>query len=296
MEASTQTCYRHPGRETNVSCSNCGRPICPDCMTPSPVGMRCPECSREKQKVVTGQQVRDRAEGVGIENAFRVMPVTMTLIVINVIVFVAEILSAGTLTTQIRGEVMQNGAFWGPGVAAGDWWRIITAGFLHLGIFHIAMNMLLLWLLGQLLEPAIGSLRFGIVYFTSLIAGSLGALLLEPTTAAVGASGAVFGLMGAAMVAFWGRGLNPFEAGIGGLLVFNLIITFAIPGISKGGHIGGAIGGFIAGAVIFYLEEKFGLFGRARWAAPLICAGIGAACFVLTIVIAENKFPQYVGT
>lgn len=284
------TCYRHPDRETNVSCSNCGNPICPDCMTPSPVGMRCPECSKERQTVIT-------ARGAMQQTAFQAAPVTVTLIAINALVFVAEMLTGGLsgLGGRINGPVMENGVFWGPGVAAGDYWRIVTAGFLHLGLFHIAMNMLLLWFLGNLLEPAIGGLRFAVIYFTSLIAGSLGAMILEGGTPAAGASGAVFGLMGAALIAFYSRGINPFESGIGGLLVLNLLITFAVPGISKGGHLGGVVGGLIAGAVVFLLDEKLGAFGRARWVAPVVCGLVGVACFFATIYLARQQFPEYVG-
>lgn len=280
------TCYRHPGRETNVSCSNCGNPICPECMTPSPVGMRCPDCSQERQTVIRARDAVQRT-------AFQIAPVTVTLIAINALVFLAELLTggAGVGGGDFKGSVLENGAFWAPGIAAGDYWRIITAGFLHAGLFHIAMNMLLLWFLGSLLEPAIGGLRFAVIYFTSLIAGSLGAMLLEPNAAAVGASGAVFGLMGAALVAFYSRGLNPFESGIGGLLVLNLVITFAVPGISKGGHLGGVVGGLLAGAIVFLLDEKLGAFGRARWLAPVICAAVGVACFFATIYLARQEFP-----
>ena len=123
-----------------------------------------------------------------------------------------------------------------------EYYRLVSSGFLHYGIFHIGMNMLLLFQLGQLLEPAIGRVRFGLLYFSSLLAGSFGALLLQPNGLTGGASGAVFGLMAAAAIGLHRRGVNVFKTGIGTTLVLNLVITFTIPGISVGGHLGGAIG------------------------------------------------------
>ena len=127
---------------------------------------------------------------------------------------------------------------------------MVTSGFLHFGIFHIGMNMLLLFQLGQLLEPAIGRVRFALLYFASLLAGSFGALLLQPNGLTGGASGAVFGLMAAAAIGLHRRGVNVFKTGIGTTLILNLVITFTIPGISIGGHLGGAIAGAICGFVM----------------------------------------------
>src|SRR5215204_1233081 len=124
-----QTCYRHPGRETAVSCSSCGRPICPECMTPTPVGMRCPECASQRTRVV---------RGVGQADGFSRAPATYILIAINVVVFLLEI------------------GLYGPFVAAGEWYRLVTSGFLHAGIIHIGFNMFLLFMLGRLLEPSLG--------------------------------------------------------------------------------------------------------------------------------------------
>ena len=126
----------------------------------------------------------------------------------------------------------------------------MTSGFVHFGIIHFAFNMLLLFQLGQLLEPAIGRIRFGLLYFAALLCGSAGALLLQPNSLHGGASGAVFGLMGAAFVGMRNRGVNPFSSGLGATLMINLVITFAIPGISIGGHIGGIIGGAIGGYAV----------------------------------------------
>jgi membrane associated rhomboid family serine protease len=238
------TCYRHPNRETGVSCSNCGRSICPDCMTATSVGMRCPECSRQKTKVRT---VRDM-------NAQPTL--TIGIIVTCVVLFLGSGGGIG-LDRSGSGWIYVNFALFGPLVDAGDYWRLVTSGFLHSGIFHIGFNMYLLWILGQQLEPAMGSPRFGTVYFTALLWGSMGALAQTTTDVVVGASGAVFGLMGALAVEQFRRGFDPFAGGLGGLILINLAIGF-IPGfnIAFGGHIGGLIGGILA-ALAFHAADRF---------------------------------------
>src|SRR5919109_906396 len=214
-----EVCYRHPNRETGVRCSNCDRPICPDCMTVTPVGMRCPEgAGQGRTKVRTMRSMTDEPT------------LTYVLIGLNVIAGIGS-LYGGNIGTE-GGSLTDAWAISRADMAAGDYWRIVTNGFVHVGIFHLAFNMLALWILGSLLEPALGRLRFGLVYFVSLLAGSFGALLLEPTQPTVGASGAIFGLMGAAFVVMRNRGINPMESGLGMWLVLNLVITFAVPNIS----------------------------------------------------------------
>jgi membrane associated rhomboid family serine protease len=266
------TCYRHPNRETGVACSSCGRPICPDCMTPTPVGMRCPECSRQKTKVRTAATLTNDPQ------------LTYVLIAINVIAFVAMMASGGKIN-DVGGSVYRNGVLFGPLVADGEWWRIITAGFLHAGVLHIAFNMYFLYFLGTILEPMIGKLRFGLIYAVSLVGGSFGALLLSPNTPVVGASGAVFGLMGAAILAMRARGIDPMQSGLGITLALNLGITFLIPGIAIGGHIGGLIAGGIVGYLMFDLAEK-----RRSAATPVLaaCVGLGIALAIGCIVVAES--------
>jgi membrane associated rhomboid family serine protease len=266
-----ETCYRHPNRETGVSCSSCGRPICPDCMTPTPVGMRCPECSRQRTKVRTAQTIR----AGGVE-------VTRVLIGLNVLAFVAELASGAGAVGNTGGSVFDRGSLFGPAIADGhQYYRLLTSGFLHAGFIHIAFNMYLLWVLGQMLEPALGSVRFAAIYFTSLLAGSLGALLVDPNVHTVGASGAVFGLMGAAFVELRARGIDPFQAGIGGLIAINLVISFLIPGIAWGGHIGGLVGGVLATFALRIgdqLRSRFlGLAGCVALSVVAVVAGIAAA-------------------
>jgi membrane associated rhomboid family serine protease len=285
-------CYRHPSRETNVSCSNCGNPICPDCMTPSPVGMRCPDCASDRTKVVTAAQIRSEPD------FWKTAPVASVLIGLNLLAFLAQLGSGypvGLFPQSISGWVSEHGVFFGPLIASGEYWRVITAGFLHLGIVHIAFNMYLLFVLGRMIEPAIGSLRFGVTYVTALLAGSLGAMILDPGTASAGASGAIFGLMGLAFVVARSRGIDGAVGQIGGLILLNLLLTFGYSGISKGAHLGGLIAGAIAGFILMELDEKRHIFGKNnQWAGSLIVGLIGVALFAATVLLARNQYPQFV--
>jgi membrane associated rhomboid family serine protease len=267
------TCYRHPGRETAVSCSNCGRPICPDCMTPTSVGMRCPECSREKTRVVR----RAYAGGEPIA--------TYTLIGMNVLAFLATLASGSSVTGSVGGNsVLEKAALNGPKIADGEWWRIITSGFMHYGFLHLLFNMYALYILGTLLEPAVGRVRFVLIYFVALISGSVGALILDPNSFTAGASGAVFGLMSAAIVVMRNRGISALESGLGIWLFLNLAITFTVSGISIGGHIGGLIGGAVAALVLVEIPDH--VRGVPRWSADAAAALLGVAAFAVAVAIA----------
>jgi membrane associated rhomboid family serine protease len=268
-----ETCYRHPNRETGVRCSNCERPICPDCMTSTPVGMRCPECARQRTKVR------------GISSTTNDPVLTYILMGICVAVFVGELAGGASATGGGFGgsRLFEEGALRGREVADGDYWRVLTAGFLHAGFFHLLFNMFSLWILGQLLEPAIGHLRFGLIFFVSLLAGSFGALIVDPNSLTVGASGGIFGLMGAAVVVMRNRGINPMESGIGLWIGLNLLITFTVSNISIGGHIGGLIGGALAALVLFDVPQALRL---PPVAANLLCAGLGAAAVVGSVAVA----------
>ncbi len=269
-----ETCYRHPNRETGVRCSNCERPICPDCMTSTPVGMRCPECARQRTKVR------------GVSAATDDPVLTYALIGICVVAFVGEIAGGASATGSGFGgsRLFEEGALQGAAFADGDYWRVITAGFLHAGFFHLLLNMFSLWILGTMLEPAIGHLRFALIFFVSVLAGSFGVLLIEPDALTVGASGGIFGLMGAAVVVMRNRGINPMESGLGLWIGLNLLITFTVPNISIGGHIGGLIGGALAALVLFDLPDNVRMPASA---ANVLCAGLGAAAVVGSIVVAS---------
>jgi membrane associated rhomboid family serine protease len=271
------TCYRHPSRETGVSCSSCGRPICPDCMTTTPVGMRCPECARQRTVVKT------------LRNTVRRPEVTLALIAINAAAFLAEghvTLGGGpTNSVYLKGALLGSFAgLPGQGVAHGQWWRIVTSGFLHENLIHIGFNMYVLYILGQMLEPVLGRVSFALIYFVSLLTGSLGALLVTPHSLTVGASGAVFGLMGAAAIEMRARQIPIMQSGVGGLILINLVISFTLPGISWGGHVGGLIGGALC-AVAIQLGNRY----RSQALALGACVTLGVAAVAGSLAAASSS-------
>lgn len=267
-----ETCYRHPDRETRVSCSSCGRPICPDCMTPTPVGMRCPECASQRTRVVRNP--------TGTPSGFESTPATYVLIAINVIVFLVEIAGgAGGLFGEQNSRLVFDFGLYGPFVSEGEWYRLVTSGFLHASIIHIGFNMFLLLILGRLLEPALGTPRFLALYFASLLAGSFGALLLEPSSLGIGASGAIFGLAGAVFIIARGRGMDALAGEIGFLIVFNLIFSLVSPRISVGAHVGGLVGGLLCALAIVAGER--GMLGGSRRAVEYAAMGVVAVVSVL---------------
>jgi membrane associated rhomboid family serine protease len=272
------TCYRHPSRETGVSCSNCGKPICPDCMTSTPVGMRCPDCAGRTQRVQTMRSLH-------------VDPiVTYVLIGINVLMFLGSGGGGGVLTGGGSGgsQVFNDFALWGPAIDVNhDYWRLITGGFLHSGILHIGFNMYILYWLGTMLEPSLGHARFLALYFASLLAGSFGALLLDPNAVTVGASGAVFGLMGAAFVLQRARGIDPMQSGLGPIILINLVLGFVIPNVSIGGHLGGLAGGVLCA---FAMER---VAGRGRGVALPVaaCVLIGVVAAVAGVAVSGRGLP-----
>ena len=266
-------CYRHPKRETGVSCSNCGRPICPDCMTTTSVGMRCPECARDTTRVRRGPVTGGDPV------------VTYVLIGINVAVALGGFLGGASASGGggFGGStLLDDGSVSRAAIANHENWRLNTAGFLHAGLAHLAFNMFALYILGTLLEPAVGRFRFGLIYFVSLLAGSFGALLLEPNSPTVGASGAIFGLMGAAFVVMRNAGVNPLESGLGVWLVLNLVITFAVPNISIGGHIGGLVGGTLCALFLYELRD---LARVPPQITAALCMAIGVAAVAGSIVV-----------
>jgi membrane associated rhomboid family serine protease len=242
-------------------------------MTPTSVGMRCPECARERTRV---RRIPTRAPaGVPI--------VTRALIAINVIVFIVETGAGASLGGGGGGTVWNHGLLWGPYITQShQYWRLLTAGFLHDGLFHILVNMLSLYWVGIVLEPAIGSVNFAAVYFASLLAGSFGALLFTPSAPSVGASGAIFGIFGALIVVAHRRGIPIWQSGLGFVLVLNLIISVTFRGISIGAHLGGLVAGLIAGWLVLELAErrgmqKFALAGCAVLAIASVAAAIAVA-------------------
>ncbi len=247
-------------------------------MTVTPVGMRCPECAKQRTKA-------RRASSVGVGEP---PLLTYILIGINVAIGLGAFLSGASATGGGgigSSSLLADGAVSRFAIDQGEYWRLVTAGFLHTGMFHLLFNMFALYILGGMLEPAIGRLRFGVVYFVSLLAGSFGALLLTPDGATAGASGAIFGLMGAAVIVMRDRGINPMESGIGLWIGLNLLITFTIPGISIGGHIGGLIGGLIV-ALIF--TEVASRLRPSESLLTLLAAAVGVIAIAGAIAVSDG--------
>jgi len=242
-------------------------------MTPTPVGMRCPECARQRTKVRTAATITRGGEP----------RVTILIIAACVLVFLATgSFGANSGGNKLYHELSLQGVI---GIhVLHDYYRLVTSGFLHAGFLHIAFNMYLLWLLGQQLESVMGSARFGVLYLTALLCGSLGALLQTTTVEVVGASGAVFGLMGATAVELRRRGFDPFSGGLGGLILLNLAIGF-IPSfhVAWGGHLGGLIGGVLA-ALAFDLGDR----RRLPWLGYAGCAVLAVAAVIASIAVSGN--------
>ncbi|NUP61193.1 MAG: rhomboid family intramembrane serine protease [Nonomuraea sp.] len=261
------TCYRHPSKETWVRCQRCNRPICPDCMRDAAVGFQCPEC------VAQGNQGIRQARSAFGGSIVRTPYVTWTILGLLVVVFGAQLLT-GNLVGQELG-------MWPIGVAVGEYWRLVTSAFVHdaSGNFlHILFNGWAIFVIGPYLERAFGHLRYLAIFLISAVGGSVLSLWLDaPNTFTVGASGAVFGMFGAVLVA--GRKLKLDVRGIMLVIVLNLVITFVFPGISWTGHIGGLITGTLLALALVYAPRK----SQALWHA-LAIAGALALLVVLVMV------------
>src|SRR3954468_14084917 len=259
-QTQTMVCYRHPRNETAITCSTCGRPICTECMVFAPVGIKCPECAGLPSGT---QKAAARARSFAVPGTDFV--VTKVLIALNVLVFLAQIVQSGSLTNPY-GELFQKGALYGPFVAQGDWWRLVTCAFLHGSVLHIFFNMLMLWWFGRPLELLLGRGRFLAVYFISILAGSAGALLVTPDKLTVGASGAVFGILGAGLI-LERNNINVFGGQALIVVILNLALSFTLNSVSIGGHVGGLVGGALCILVLSGFGRGHAVYGRFNIAA-----------------------------
>jgi len=278
------TCFRHPGRETYVSCVRCGRPACPDCLRSAAVGQQCVECIRQ------GSQGTRRPAGVFGGRVTSGATVTWTLVALNVACYVAELIAQTTVVNDgvLVGRALDPSSGNLVGVAEGQWYRLISSAFLHeppgagLGILHILFNMWALVVVGPALERWLGKLRFLAVYLVSALAGSvLFYLVAKPGASALGASGAIFGLFGAWFVLSRKLGLDSRQ--IVGLIVINLVITFVWGGIAWQGHVGGLIAGTALTAAYVYAPRQ----NRAVIQAAATVAML--AILVIGVVVRDNQ-------
>jgi membrane associated rhomboid family serine protease len=272
----TRYCYRHPDRETGLSCSECGRPICADCANFGPVGIRCPDhASVRRAGPATRFKPRPIRRAPGVALATGNAPVTKALIAINAAIYLVTVSQGAGLNTP-GGSLFSKWILYGPWVANGGWYRLVTAMFLHASILHIAFNMVALYFIGTPVEQYLGKLRYVGLYFVSGLAGSAGALLSAPHTFSLGASGAVFGVLGAMMIIEWqvtGRLAGQAMTWI----VINLVISFSIPGISWGAHVGGLIGGILITLGYAHWRDR----GRAQYGQ----LGLGGVLVLIAVAV-----------
>jgi len=240
-------------------------------MTTTPVGMRCPECARDRTPI---RRLRTASDAP---------TVTYVLIGINVAVALASLAAGGGGGLGVTNDVIhRDGELSRATLAHGDVWRLVTSGFIHAGFLHLAFNMFALYVLGTMLEPAVGAFRFALIYMVSLLCGSFGAVLLEPSSPVVGASGAIFGLLGAGVVVLRSRGIGIMQSGLGLWLLINLLFTFSVRGISIGGHVGGVIGGALVALLLYELAPRL----RLRGPVPaVLAAALGAVAVAGSIAI-----------
>ncbi|MEU5321297.1 rhomboid family intramembrane serine protease [Streptomyces sp. NPDC021056] len=273
-------CYRHPDRETGIRCTRCERPICPECMVSASVGFQCPDCVRGGSGTGHSADAAMPRTIAGGTIAADPRLVTKILLGINLAVFIAVRASDSLLSDLVLIGAWPPAPFTATeGVAEGQWYRLVTSMFTHQEIWHIAFNMLSLWWLGGPLEAALGRARYLALYLVSGLVGSVLAYLLEsPTTATLGASGAIFGLFGATAVLM--RRLNYDLRPIIALLVINMIFTFNPAfDISWQAHIGGLVGGVVIGyAMVHAPRERRALIQYGT------CALVLALVVVLTLV------------
>jgi membrane associated rhomboid family serine protease len=277
---STQTenrCYRHPDRETFVRCQRCGRPICGECQTMAPVGVHCPECVREARGSVASS-----ARPIGRRFANSVRPgsgqpiVTYTIIGINIVVFILELLTGNPIMGNGSGSVA-NALAYRPGDILFHPWTVLTNAFVHASLIHIALNMYSLFVLGVPLERYLGRGRFIALYLIGTIGASVGVDFLS-RVGAIGASGAVFALLGTLILFSRRLGFSPTWLIVIG--VINLGYGFVAAGISWQGHLGGLVSGLLVGALFLYT--------RTRQRQPLQLAGlIGLPVLYLIALVAH---------
>ena len=252
-------------------------------MTFAPVGIKCPEhagvgaARRSAQRAARpARQARRTVAGLDA-------PATVGLVALNVLVYLITVYQGAGVSAP-GGTVFEDGALVGARIYTdGDWYRIVTAMFLHASLLHLAFNMLALYWLGTVVEQALGTWRYLLLYFVSGIAGSAGALLFSsPFAVTVGASGAIFGIMGALLVLEY-RATGSFAGPALGLIVINLALSFAIPNISWGGHVGGLVGGVLATFALVHFR-----YARPRSLGPVLVGVIMAASFVVAYVRIES--------
>lgn len=298
-------CYRHPDRETYIRCQRCSRPICPDCMNEAAVGYQCPACVAEGAR-----STRSGRTAYGGSRSAQPALTSMVLIGINVAVWVAVVATGWRSSRLIDilaltpagkcGSDSQAGSYypginteaicaqvpdgrWDPGVADGAFWQLLTNLFVHVEPWHIGFNMLALWFLGPQLEAVLGRSRFLALYLVSGLAGSVAVMWLSgPHQTTLGASGAIFGLIGALLVI--GTKVGGDVSTLWGWLAINVVLTFVVDNVSWQGHLGGLVGGAVVAAIlVFAPRERRGLVQALGISALVLVLLLAVGARVLTL-------------
>ncbi|MFI6264957.1 rhomboid family intramembrane serine protease [Micromonospora sp. NPDC051006] len=294
------TCFRHPRRETYVRCTRCDRSICPDCMREAPVGFRCPECIRSENRTVRQSRTVFGGRALGRPVA------TYVLIGLNVLVYLAELVwpaiisrfdSLGTGLVDESGSyfVDDGGSYAGyqlVGIAHGEWYRLITSAFLHteptqgfFGITHILFNLYWIWVLGRILEERLGVLRFLAVYLLSALGGSVLFFLVDPHSAAIGASGAVYGLAACYYVVSRRLRYEPLDRNRM-LILLTVWLVISAGFTAWQGHLGGLLVGAAAGAGMAYAPQR-----RRGLAQAAVAVALAVLLLTLVVLKALNLDP-----
>ncbi|OAH11855.1 rhomboid family intramembrane serine protease [Streptomyces jeddahensis] len=273
-------CYRHPDRETGIRCTRCERAICPECMVSASVGFQCPDCVRQGSGTGHAPAANQPRTIAGGTMAADPRMVTKILVAINLAVFVVQLSIGDRFTDRFsligRAYVPVLGSL--EGIADGQWYRLLTAMFLHGGVVHIAFNMLSLWWIGGPLEAALGRARYIVLYAVSGLAGSaLTYLIAAPNQPSLGASGAIFGLFGATAVLM--RRMNYDMRPVIALLVINLVFTFTWANIAWEAHVGGLVGGVVVGYAMVHAPRE-----RRTLIQSATCAVVLAVSLVMVLM------------
>ncbi|MBB5854133.1 rhomboid family intramembrane serine protease [Amycolatopsis umgeniensis] len=267
QQAAMPGCWWHPNRPTGLSCARCDRPACPDCLREASVGFQCTDCVQAGRQQDRVQQKQYRDAGYGARTLAgarqpRTAIVTPILLALNVVVFIITVAQSGSISENFYSEVFQYGQLSNSATLVDDeWWRVFTSGFLQYGLLHIASNAFSLWFVGRPLETALGRVPFLTLYFVAMLGGSVANLVFTDLNApaVIGASGAIFGLIGAYAVIVIRLRLNPTWLLV--MLGLNVFITFQVPGISILAHAGGFVAGLVTTFALLYAPEK----NRLKW-------------------------------
>lgn len=300
-QAALPGCWWHPNRPTGLSCSRCGRPACPDCLREAPVGFQCTDCVHSGTQQQRRRHRGYQEAGLGVRTIAGARPsgsflATQAILAVNVLVFLVTVVQARSLNDNQVSNVFQLGVLWGQATfGADEWWRLFTSGFLHYGPIHIAVNMFSLWMMGRALEPVFGKVRYLTLYFVSMLGASTAVLLFDNLDGGTaGASGALFGLMGAYAVIVLKLRLNP--TGLIITLALNAFITFGVANISILGHVGGLVTGALVTVAMLYAPQARQTTWQAAGVVILVVAMIGLLIYKDTEVATQTcQFAQYRG-